>query len=155
MGVHIKDLEGRLDELERQLQDGFSTKLEVVYLATKVKLDNWEYKEELRLTQMAKKAGMVDGDQNSKFFHAFINQRRNSKFISSMTLVDGMVLSTPEKVRDGAVCYFQNFLSGVAATEEANLSSLLDKVIEEDDKFFLRKKPTESRTRRFWFWLFL
>ncbi|KAF8406683.1 hypothetical protein HHK36_008774 [Tetracentron sinense] len=145
--VHLKELEGRLEGLERQLQDGFSTELEADYLATKIELEAWEHREELRLAQIAKKAWMVDGDKNSKFFHAVLNQRRKNNFISSMTLVDGTILSTPEQVHQGAVCYFQEILSGAEVSEVADLSPLLDKVIADEDNFFLCNEPTELEVK--------
>lgn len=37
--VYLKELEGRLEGLERQLQDGFSSELEANYFATKVELE--------------------------------------------------------------------------------------------------------------------
>ncbi|KAF8405073.1 hypothetical protein HHK36_009970 [Tetracentron sinense] len=119
--VHLKELEGRLEGLERQLQDGFSTELEAYYLATKIELEAWEHREELRLAQIAKKAWMVDGDKNSKFFHAVVNQRRKNNFISSMTLVDGTILSTPEQVHQGAVLFSRDPFRG-GEVKEALLS---------------------------------
>ncbi|KAF8413601.1 hypothetical protein HHK36_001593 [Tetracentron sinense] len=90
---------------------------------------------------------MVDGDKNSKFFHAVVNQRRRNNFISSMTLVDGTILSTPEQVHQGAVCYFQEILSGAEVSEVGDLSPLLDKVIADEDNFFLCNEPMELEVK--------
>ncbi|KAF8408105.1 hypothetical protein HHK36_007247 [Tetracentron sinense] len=90
---------------------------------------------------------MVDGDKNSKFFHAVVNQRRKNNFISSMTLVDCTILSIPEQVHQGAVCYFQEILSGAEVSEVADLSPLLDKVIADEDNFFLCNEPTELEVK--------
>lgn len=75
---------------------------------------------------------MKEGDQNTSFFHASVNQKRK-KIISKMVLEDGSVLVTPEMIHEGATAYFQNFLSTPNGVEEGNLSSLIDVVISQED----------------------
>lgn len=89
--LHIKELEVKLEDLERHLQCGFSDTVEADYLLTKMELETWEGREETCLSQKAKKAWLDNSYPNSKFFHATVTQRRKNTFISSMSLLDGTV----------------------------------------------------------------
>ncbi|KAF5481633.1 hypothetical protein F2P56_002271 [Juglans regia] len=106
-----RPLEGRLESLESQLQSNYSEDIESEYLISKLELEVWEKREKARLAQIVKKKWLKEGDKNSKFFHAVVNQRRRSSVISQMVLENGTVLSSPEAVHAGAVEYFREFLS--------------------------------------------
>ncbi|KAG2712327.1 hypothetical protein I3760_04G119700 [Carya illinoinensis] len=69
----IKNLEQKLDFWEHQLQVKYNSKIEEQVLATKMKLSEWEKREEIQLAQKAKKKWLQEGDQNTKFFHATVN----------------------------------------------------------------------------------
>lgn len=109
-----------------------------------MELDTWEHQEEIRLSQLAKKKWFKDSDQNSKFFHAIVNQRRKSNTISHMELEDESKLSDHEQVHLGAVSYFQNFLSQHHEVEALDLSSLIETRISKDDNSFLCRHPSED-----------
>ncbi|KAK4833981.1 hypothetical protein QYF36_014386 [Acer negundo] len=59
--VILQDLEARLDNLECQLQLGYSQEVEAEYLVTKIELQLWEHREATRLNQIAKKTWLLEG----------------------------------------------------------------------------------------------
>ncbi|KAL0911907.1 hypothetical protein M5K25_017843 [Dendrobium thyrsiflorum] len=50
--------------------------------------------------QRAKVKWLVDGDSNSKFFHAYANARRNSNWISRVKGTDGVMVEDPKGVEE-------------------------------------------------------
>lgn len=80
-----------MNKLEEQLQRGPNLEVEANLLVAKSELDCWENRENSRTAQLAKKRWLNEGDQNTKFFHAIVNQRWNSLTIHSMRLEDGMI----------------------------------------------------------------
>ncbi|XP_022854164.1 uncharacterized protein LOC111375558 [Olea europaea var. sylvestris] len=128
-------------------QSGFDPNLEAEFLDTKAELQLWEKREETRLAQKAKKKWLVEGDQNSKFFHAVVNQRRKSSHISSMRLSDGIVLASPEEVHNGAVKYFEQTLRENGTSEQGDLASILSAVVSAEDNDLLCVEPTEEEVK--------
>lgn len=64
---------------------------------SKLELDTWMARENLRLSHMAKLDRLRDGDRNSKFFHAVINKKKHS-VISKMRLPNGEMIRGPEDI---------------------------------------------------------
>lgn len=65
-----------MNVLEEKLQSVFNKDVEEEFLITKSELDYLEEKMvETRIAQIAKKRWLREWDQNSKFFHATINQK--------------------------------------------------------------------------------
>ena len=89
----LKALEERLEILENHLQMGYAEDVEEDYLVTKLEINVWEKREAIRLGQIAKKKWLIEGDQNSKFFHSVVNQRRRKSHIFRMVLNDGTILN--------------------------------------------------------------
>ncbi|KAF5462658.1 hypothetical protein F2P56_018646, partial [Juglans regia] len=146
--VNIRALEERLDFLDSQLQSGFSKEIEDDFVATKTEIEIWEKREASRLGQIAKKKWLTEGDENSKFFHSVINQRRNKGQISKMVLADGRVLCTAEEVHEEAVAYFRNFLSDVSTVEHCDLSRLIEKKISNEENLWLCAAPSELEVKQ-------
>ncbi|KAJ0081173.1 hypothetical protein Patl1_12355 [Pistacia atlantica] len=140
----IKELEERLEVLESCLQGGYDKKVECDFLVTKFELDTWEQREELRLSQLEKKKWLSEGDQNTKFFHVVVNQRRKSKVISNMRLENGTILNSPEQVHQGALNYFQDYLSNPPIIEQVDLTSLIQNSIAEENNVALALAPAEA-----------
>lgn len=105
----IKKLVLQLGRLKDELQKGHNVELEAYYLITKGELQCWEKRKETRATQLAKKKWLKEGDNNSKFFHVVINQRRNSSQIDFMHPENGFVWATSTEIREGAIAHFQKF----------------------------------------------
>ncbi|KAF5454362.1 hypothetical protein F2P56_024034 [Juglans regia] len=129
----IKELEQRIEWVEFQLQSGFDKELEMELLVAITELSYWENNEEIRLAQIAKKKWLDEGDHNSKFFHAVANMRRQRATNASMSLPDGVELRTVEEVHLGAVKYFEEFLNGIDTSQPVDLSSIVSKIISNDE----------------------
>ncbi|XP_031287891.1 uncharacterized protein LOC116146622 [Pistacia vera] len=123
VGQNIKELEERLEVLDSHLQGGYDKEVECDYLITKLELDIWEKREELRLSQLVKQKWLSEGDQNSKFFHAVVNQQRKSNVISHMRLANGTSLNS---------------------TEQVDLTPLIQKSVSEENNLALVVAPTET-----------
>lgn len=136
-----------MEFLEHQPQTEFSQEVEADYLVTKAELGVWESREEIRLAQKANNKWLQEGDHNSKFFHAIVNQRRKTSTISSMQLVDGKVLNSLEVVHQGATRYFQDFLSASFDVEHSDLSFLLERVVTDDDNALLFHEPIVDKVK--------
>ncbi|KAK0581732.1 hypothetical protein LWI29_017271 [Acer saccharum] len=148
VGENIQALEERMELLENQLQSGFSEEVEAYYLTTKLEIQVWENRESSRLGQIAKKKWLTEGDQNSKFFHSVINQRRNKGRIDRMVLSDGRILEGAEIVHNEASVFFQNFLSESSEVEACDISGLIQRQLSNDDNDFLCSIPTEEEVKR-------
>lgn len=90
---------------------------------------------------------MVGGDNNTKFFHAFVNQRRKKSMTYSLKLPNGEVLDSMEAVHEGAVRYFQNFLTGAGPSRTAHLADIISPVVSEEENTALCRAPSEMEVR--------
>ncbi|XP_057950927.1 uncharacterized protein LOC131145754 [Malania oleifera] len=106
----LAELEEKVEKYENVLQIEYSKSLEEEFLVFKAELEVWYRREETRPMQQAKKKWLTDGDQNSKFFHVVITQRRRNSCVNSMVLPDGSVQGNMQMVHDEAVNYFEQFL---------------------------------------------
>ncbi|XP_020690594.1 uncharacterized protein LOC110105427 [Dendrobium catenatum] len=57
--------------------------------------------------QRAKVKWVVEGDSNTKFFHAFANARRNSNWISQVKNLEGLITEDPREVEEVFFNFFQ------------------------------------------------
>ncbi|CAI9775523.1 unnamed protein product [Fraxinus pennsylvanica] len=129
----ISELEEKVETLEAELQMNTSESLENEFLETKMELLQWQKREEICLSQQAKKKCLNEDDNNTKFFHASIAQKRRSSKIENMLLSNGTVLSSPKEVHDAAVHYFQNFLTESHTEPLPNLSEYIGECISSDE----------------------
>ncbi|XP_041001624.1 uncharacterized protein LOC121247322 [Juglans microcarpa x Juglans regia] len=89
---------------------------------------------------MAKLKWKLEGDCNSKFFHAcFANKGR--KRVLEMRL-NGVVHESLESIHQGAVEFFQNSLQGEPTMEQPSLEGLIDLVILEEENVSLLQPLT-------------
>jgi hypothetical protein len=78
---------------------------------------------EVHLRQRAKTDWLKQGDRNSKFFHACINQRRRANGIHSIADELGRVFSNPKGVENAFLSYFQGLFS---SSNPSNIEGSLD-----------------------------
>lgn len=105
IGTHIQCLEKIIEDLETTLQNQFLEDVELDLLDSRAKLDTWLRKEEIRLSHCAKDQWWKYGDNNSQFFHALLDKRKQYR-VMEMKLANGMFLRSHIKVHDGAIRYF-------------------------------------------------
>lgn len=77
--------------------------LEANFLIIDGELECWKKREKAREAQISNKKWLKEEDNNSKFFHTIINQRRNTSQIDIIQLEDDSVLANPEEIHEGAV----------------------------------------------------
>ncbi|XP_042980247.1 uncharacterized protein LOC122310438 [Carya illinoinensis] len=142
--VIIKELEEREEIYEEALPENYSEEIEQEYLITKVELEIWYKREDMRLAQQAKKIWLEKGDNNTKYFHAVLAHRRRNACVKSMNLPDGLVLGSMELVHEGAVKYFEDFLSKEEDVELPCLNNLIQPAVSESMVQKLRTEPTEN-----------
>ncbi|KAF5470850.1 hypothetical protein F2P56_011338, partial [Juglans regia] len=144
---HIKELEGRIERLESHLQLNYDEEVELDLLASKMELDTWICREEVRLAQCAKVRWSSHGDQNSRYFHVILNKWRQSK-IMEMRLSNGLLLKSPHELHDGAVHYFREFLGQSTSVVLPDLGDYVSNVISEDENLRLGSVPTEEEVKQ-------
>ncbi|KAK0578404.1 hypothetical protein LWI29_009836 [Acer saccharum] len=140
----IRELEEWVEHHEEMLQAEYSESVKEEFLVFKVELDVWYKREETRLVQQAKINWLSEGDQNSKFFHTVIAQRRRNSYVKTMVLPDGTSLDNMEMVHNGAVNYFEQFLGISVAVQGADLENFIQPSISEVIVNQLKEKPTEE-----------
>ncbi|KAF5469005.1 hypothetical protein F2P56_013110 [Juglans regia] len=137
---HIVTLEERVEELELKLQLHWEEDIDRELQGAILDLAIWRHREEIRLSQMAKLKWKVDGDRNSKFFHACLANKRRKRVLEMCS--NEVVYTSPESIHQGAVDYFSNFLQGVSPVENPNLEGLIDSVISGEENASLVRAPS-------------
>jgi hypothetical protein len=85
--------------------------------------------DELKWRQRAKVLWLKEGDQNSKYFHAFVSQRKRANLVTQIADMGGHVRSTPEGVQQAFLEYFNNiFTSTIPADSTGLLQGLFERV---------------------------
>ncbi|XP_041004025.1 uncharacterized protein LOC121249384 [Juglans microcarpa x Juglans regia] len=129
---HIQELEKRIEWVEEKLQMRYEEEVELVLIASKMKLDTWMHHENVRLAQCAKVRWWGHGDKNSRYFHAILNKQKQERIVE-MSLPNGSTLRSPMEIYDGAVQYFMDFLGQSTCVVLPDLSDLVANEISEDD----------------------
>ncbi|XP_042983381.1 uncharacterized protein LOC122312796 [Carya illinoinensis] len=140
----IRELEERVEVLDVELQNQYTRKLECDFLKASNELDQWVQREDTRLRQQAKQRWMEEGDQNTKYFHVVIAQRRRNAMVKNMKLSGGRLLESPVEIHEEATRYFERFLSEEENLELPDLSTLISSVVGENEERCLRKPPSDQ-----------
>jgi hypothetical protein len=89
-------------------------------------------KEDVRWKQRAKANWLMQGDRNTKFYHACANQRRKTNLISKIRDEDGVTWESLEDIQVAFVDYFSNlFKAGPTIDIETCIQPITPKVTEE------------------------
>ncbi|XP_059439515.1 uncharacterized protein LOC132172089 [Corylus avellana] len=103
-----------INNLTEQLHglQGAKGELDMVEVrAIKRKLQECMEVEDLKWRQRAKETWLVQGDKNSKYFHACASQRRSANKITSIADKGGNIFTTPQAVEEIFLQYFQGVLT--------------------------------------------
>ncbi|XP_042964017.1 uncharacterized protein LOC122298309 [Carya illinoinensis] len=139
--VIIKELEQRIDRIENSLQNSYSIEDDNDLLAANLELLTWKGREDIRLSHMAKNRWLKDGDNNSKFFHAYLNAKKQKR-VTDMVLADGTHLNNPLEIHKAAVDHFNQFLSENSIRDFPSLQDLISPVITTDENMRLCITPS-------------
>ncbi|XP_042980144.1 uncharacterized protein LOC122310314 [Carya illinoinensis] len=142
---HIEELEGRIKNIETNLQGYYSQEEEMDLMASQLELKVWLDREEQRLSQQAKQTWLPKGEASPVFFRAV--SRRNNYQVTKMQLADGNFLTSPKQIHNGAVDYFKNFLEARIMGDMPNLEGLVDKVVTESDNEELCRVPSQQEIK--------
>lgn len=108
-------------------------------------LRNIELKENLDTSQKAKVKWGIEADENSKFFHAIVNQKRRTLSIHGIKH-EGQWLTDPHRIKDAFHSFFEaKFKKGDVA--KITTRSPLYKTLHEDQNTFLISPISESEIR--------
>ncbi|KAF5472348.1 hypothetical protein F2P56_009072 [Juglans regia] len=135
--VHIRYLEQRIECLKTDLQEAYSDEAELDFVTSKLELDAWLQREEIRLRQITKVRWLNQGEVSASCFLQV--KAAKSKMIYEMKLIDGRHLSFAEKVHQGAVQYFDNFLEVRPRDFLPELSYFIEKTIADEENDLLCK----------------
>lgn len=144
VATNINALEDRMQFLETGLQKRHNLEVEEEYLVTKGELECWENFENTRLSQIAKKKCFTEGEKNTKFFHATINQRRSAQHQCAWKM--GSYWPRPE-IHEGTVNYFQAFLIEPKVETTANLEPFITEVISGDENAHICRELTNAEIK--------
>ncbi|XP_042962410.1 uncharacterized protein LOC122296672 [Carya illinoinensis] len=144
---HIQELEARIERLDEQLQVRYEEDVELDLLTSKMELDTWTNSEEIQLAQCAKVSWWKHGDKNSRYFHALLNKKKQTR-IMEMSLSNGTTLKTPQDILDGAVKYFMDFLGQSNRVVLPDLGDLVSNLISDEDNLRLCTLPTEEEVKQ-------
>ncbi|XP_042958002.1 uncharacterized protein LOC122293490 [Carya illinoinensis] len=143
----IKELEHQIESLEANLQEGYEAELEHDLLVSKIDLDTWKKREDSLIAQKAGIKWLREGDNNTRFFHAVLKRRQKNQ-VTKMTKLDGTSINTPEAIHEGAVQYYQEFLSHKTEGELPDLSPFIDQVSTEDENKSIYKRSSMGEIRQ-------
>nr|GEZ46489.1 RNA-directed DNA polymerase, eukaryota, reverse transcriptase zinc-binding domain protein [Tanacetum cinerariifolium] len=111
-----KDLKNKLSNIDSLIDKGkVSSAILEDHLDTMNKLASLENMESSELAQKEKVKWSIEGDENSKLFHGFINKRRNNHAIRGI-MVDGDWMEDPTTVKKEFFSHFQNRFEAPCAT---------------------------------------
>lgn len=121
--------------------------LEANFLIIDGELECWKKREEAQEAQIANKKWLKEGDNNSKFFHTIINQRRKASQIDIIQLEDDSVLANSKEIHEGAVKYFQDFLFDTTKRTSLDLSILISMKLLAEANANLTRTPSKNQLK--------
>ncbi|GKB03062.1 RNA-directed DNA polymerase, eukaryota [Tanacetum coccineum] len=101
-------IKARLSDLDKLFDNGLSNEELVTERISLLKeLHNFNKSHSLDLAQKAKVRWVIEGDENSKYFHGIINKKRSQLAIRGV-LIDGDWIDEPCKVKNEFLMHFAN-----------------------------------------------
>lgn len=145
--VELRRLEGRIVELESVLASQFSVQVENALLKCKQEHLRWVHRVETMACQKSRVKWLAEGDANTSFLHASMRLKKINKWIERMRLEDGRVLVSAEEVHEGAIDFFQQFLSVSNVERESADLDLIMPVVSNEENEALCAVPTLEEVR--------
>ncbi|PKU87700.1 Putative ribonuclease H protein [Dendrobium catenatum] len=103
---------------------------------------NWQ--EECYWHQKSNAKFLVEGDRNTKFFHALANKKKSKSFIHKIIDTDGSVLDTDVEICNSGVDYFKNIFTNSTTCIPLTDSAIISRIICEEDNLLLCQTPSEE-----------
>ncbi|KAI0493542.1 hypothetical protein KFK09_023660 [Dendrobium nobile] len=87
---------------------------------------------------------IVEGDRNTKFFHALANKKKTRSHIHKIFDANGVAVSTDEAICDSGVNYFKNIFNSSSNCLPITNPHVIPKLISDDDNLLLSQIPSEE-----------
>ena len=100
--------------------------------ATKQEINHLLLSEELHWRQQSRMVWLEVGDQNTKFFHNYANQRKRTNGIQGLRNQEDVWCTAENQVEDIAVNYFQNIFITSHPTRISETLTVMEKVVSEE-----------------------
>lgn len=89
----------------------FSVEVEAELLQCRSQHSMWLDREESFWKQISRIKWLQEGKANTKFFHAFVKNKKKSQVTDHIILEYGSILHSGDEVHDGAVQFFRNLFT--------------------------------------------
>ncbi|KAE8682317.1 Polynucleotide adenylyltransferase family protein isoform 4 [Hibiscus syriacus] len=142
----IKKLEGRIHEMELDMQQGLSTVTMRSIIEAKRELWDLQKKEESIWLQKSRLKWRLEGDKNTRFFHQTASVRGRNNGIKSL-LVGNEVIEDPISIRNSVVEFFNGLFSQENSLEAEDIN-LEFRRLSEEQRLALEKPFSEEEVWR-------
>ncbi|RAL42604.1 hypothetical protein DM860_017149 [Cuscuta australis] len=147
--TYLKEIKGQLRQLNKdkfsniflqcnvlreelqQTQEAIKNNMDSIALITKerdlIRELNWKMKAARLLKfQQIKQEWVLEGDKDSRLFHAWIKKRRLKNYINTIKNSKGQIVEGNEKVAQVMVEYYQDLLGNTKITDNINIDILAE-----------------------------
>ncbi|KAI0527034.1 hypothetical protein KFK09_002630 [Dendrobium nobile] len=100
--------------------------------------------EEIFWKQKANVKFTVEGDRNTKFFHAMANRNRNRNYIHKIMINDGSFIDNEELICKSVVDHFKNNFQSTFNTNPLTNPHIIPKIVDDRDNELLCLIPSEE-----------
>ncbi|KAM0019451.1 putative RNA-directed DNA polymerase [Helianthus debilis subsp. tardiflorus] len=106
-GDTLSKAEEEIELLEETMENrDLSEKEQWTYCENKKVVLDFEYRKCADMKQRSRARWALDGDENTKFFHSFVNMRKASNQIPGLVINDRWV-TKPSKIKKEVMCFFR------------------------------------------------
>lgn len=91
---------------------------------------------------------LIDGDRNTKFFHAVVMKKRKQNFITSIRGEDGQTITDMNLIQQSAVKYFSTLLTTDNIEPQAEIFQCIPQLINTEDNQMMTMIPTMEEVKQ-------
>ncbi|XP_028556082.1 uncharacterized protein LOC114581016 [Dendrobium catenatum] len=143
--ANIKDAENKVSYLENIFQSNPNSDNMIDLNQAKDSLLLLQRQEEWYWNQKSNAKFIVEGDRNTKFFHALANKKKSRCHIHKIIDVDGSILISEEAICNSGVAYFKNAFTSSSNCLPFSNTHIIPNIISEDDNIMLCQTPSKRR----------
>ena len=119
----------------------------IAIVATKQEINHLLMSEELHWRQRSQMVWLEAGDQNTKFFHSFANQRQRKNSIPGLRNDANVWCTAENQIEEVAVAYYQEIFATSQPTRIEETLSAVEKVVSEETNHQLLQPYTMEEVR--------
>ncbi|PKU74940.1 hypothetical protein MA16_Dca020712 [Dendrobium catenatum] len=114
----------------------------------KVELNNFQNQEEIFWKQKVAAKHLVEGDRNTKFFHALVKRKCVKNTINKVQKEDGSFTDNNMEIKNLAIGHFQNLFNNNFSSNLVMNFSFITSLISIEDNLFLSSTPTLEEVKK-------